>query len=104
MTDDIGPFIDFTKLSDEDIIERLNKINARISYYHWTNYGYLVPQLQAWEDQYREELRIRAEKRRMDKDKLKDNPVIFDNSQEELDKASDAELKAKEEKDKFKKP
>jgi hypothetical protein len=100
MTQESGPFIDFSKLTDEEIIDRLNKISARISYYFWTNYSYLVPQLQSWEEQYREELRSRAEKRRADKAKVKDTNIIFDNSEETLAAAKEKEDKEKAEKDK----
>lgn len=87
MSDDFSPFVDFSKLTDDEIIERLSKINNMIAYYYWSNYTYLVPQLQGWQESAREELRLRAEKRRRDKAKNKQNNTVFDNSEEELEKA-----------------
>jgi hypothetical protein len=98
MNQEFGPFTDFSKLTDDEIIERLNKLSNMISYYYWSNYNYLVPQLQEWQDAHRNELTERAEKRRRDKNKHKENNVIFDNSDEVIE----AEKAAKEEKNKDK--
>jgi ferritin-like protein len=96
---DFSPFVDFTKLTDDEIIERMTKANNMIAYYYWTPYNYLVPQLQGWRDSCMEELKTRAEKRRKDKIRNKDNNnVVFDNSEEEMDRLK------KEKEDKEKQP
>jgi hypothetical protein len=93
---DFNPFVDFSKLTDDEIIERLNKINNMISYYYWTPYTYIVPQLQGWQESAREELRQRNDKRRRDKAKNKQSNVVFDNSEEELEKARNKDKEEKQ--------
>lgn len=102
--DEFNVFGDCSTLSDDAIFEQINRLNEMISYYYMTNYSYLVPQLQTWRDQRLDMIYERTEKRRMDKMKNKDNPVIFDNSTEVLDAAKEAAEKEKIEKENLLKP
>lgn len=95
---DFSPFLDCSKLSDDEIFDKISKLNSRINYYNDSAYAYLVPQLQEWKDGYLDELHTRAEKRAADKAKSKgQSNVIFDNSTEVLEQSKQAEeAKAKE--------
>jgi hypothetical protein len=96
---EFSPYVDFSKLTDEEIFDRLNKLSSMISYYYWSPYNYLVPQLQGWQEGCREELRQRSEKRKRDKIKNKEGiNVVFDNSEEEMQRIK------KEKEDKEKQP
>lgn len=102
---DFNVFGDFSKLSDEAIMEQVNKLNEQIAYYYMTEYSYLVPQLQEWRDMRMDAIDERVEKRRLEKAKLKKNShIIFDNSDEVMDEAKEKDTKEKEEKEKLLNP
>ena len=105
MIKDFNPFGDYSKLSDDELLEQVARLNERISYYYWTNYNYLVPQLQEWRDLRMDLIQERAEKRRLEKAKLKkDSNIIFDNSTEVMDEEKEKADKEKTEKDKLLNP
>jgi hypothetical protein len=104
---DFGPFMDFSEFSDDELWDRVGKLNARIEYYYQTSYNYLIPQLQQWVEEHFEELRNREDKRYAEKKakknknkvevEVEESSVIFDNSDEQMakDRAIEDEKKAK---------
>lgn len=102
--DEFNVFGDFSKLSDEAIMEQVSKLNSMIDYYYSTSYSYLVPQLQSWRDMRMDAMDERALKRKLDKNKGKESNVIFDNSSEVMNEVKEKENKEREEKEKLLNP
>ena len=75
-----SPFSDLSKKSDEELNVDIGRLNAMMNYYYATGHAYLTDQLRTWREGYYEEISNRQERKAREKEK--NDPIIFDNSDE----------------------